>query len=82
MKFIAAQDRAYAIRFNAITRDDSEKRQQPYIVLGLDYFEEHEISDIKKAYRILALKFHPDKCKVDSLRTRHIGYIKVINNAY
>ena len=62
LKFIAAQDRAYAIRFNTIAISASEKRQQPYIVLGLEYFKEHEMSEIKKAYRTLARTFHPDKC--------------------
>ena len=57
-------------------------REQPYIVLGLDYYEELTLASIGKTYKLLALKFHPDKCKYQGLRDKYTKYFQIISNAY
>ncbi|KAI5065946.1 hypothetical protein GOP47_0018570 [Adiantum capillus-veneris] len=48
----------------------------PYLTLGLT--SDASMHDIKKAYRRLALKYHPDVCKGDSCSNKFMQ----INDAY
>lgn len=46
-----------------LSKDERDEDLDLYEVLGVD--DEADAKDIKKAYRKLSLKYHPDKCKGD-----------------
>ncbi|MCO5589531.1 hypothetical protein L7F22_043499 [Adiantum nelumboides] len=54
----------------------SSPSREPYLTLGLS--SDASAHDIKKAYRLLALKYHPDVCKGDSCTSKFMQ----INDAY
>lgn len=54
----------------------SPPSKEPYLTLGID--SGSSTQDIKKAYRRLALQFHPDVCKGESCTSKFMQ----INDAY
>ena len=54
--------------------------KNPYEVLGVH--ENASDEEIKKAYRALAKKYHPDSYADDALRELATEKMKEINNAY
>jgi len=61
---------------------ETNAEQDPYIILGVD--KNASIEDIKKAYKALAMKYHPDKVSYlgDDFRTLAEGKFKEIQQAY
>ena len=57
---------------------NKQSKRDYYEVLGVD--KKASLSDIKKAYRKLAIKFHPDKNKND--RDAAVQRFKKIGEAY
>eukprot|EP00501_MAST-03F_sp_TOSAG23-6_P001457 GSMAST32.ASY1.ANO1.1514.1 assembled CDS len=51
------------IRATFVSKEDSDEEMDPYEVLGLDF--DATDRQIKKAFRKLSIKYHPDKCKED-----------------
>lgn len=58
----------------------STPEPDPYLVLGVQ--KDATIAEIKTAYRKLALKYHPDKIKDDSLRDQAVDEFQKVLQAY
>lgn len=58
----------------------STPEPDPYVVLGVQ--KDAAIAEIKSAYRKLALKYHPDKIKDDSLRDHAVDEFQKVQQAY
>ncbi|KAH7373641.1 hypothetical protein KP509_17G066600 [Ceratopteris richardii] len=61
---------------NAYLGSSSPPSRESYLALGVD--SDASANDVKKAYRRLALKFHPDVCKDDYCTNKFLQ----INDAY
>ena len=58
--------------------------QNPYETLGLEKYVPAKPEEIKKAYRKMSLKYHPDKQsrKTDDEKKEAEAQFKIVNNAY
>ncbi|KAL6631764.1 TPR-like protein [Neocallimastix sp. 'constans'] len=60
----------------------SPNKSECYRILGLDESNNPTLANIKKAYRNLARKFHPDKCQNENQKEEYTEKMKEINIAY
>ncbi|ORX83884.1 hypothetical protein BCR32DRAFT_266680 [Anaeromyces robustus] len=69
---------------NYSSYSNSSKYSEYYEILGLDKNDNPSINDIKKAYRKLALKYHPDKNSGldENMKKEYEEKMKKINDAY
>jgi DnaJ-class molecular chaperone len=58
-----------------------DEDDNPYEVLGIDR-EDATLSNVKSAYRKMALRYHPDKQKTEEDRQRATSQFAKISNAY
>ena len=65
---------------DAQRRARTSKGADPYVVLNVETTAKD--SEVKSAYRKLALRFHPDKCRDEALRPQAEVLFKLVSGAY